>query len=114
MNKRSKKQKKPRKKKWAEPQPFMGELLIPADKEFIKREKNKARELKKTLWWQNKLNEGKCYHCGQTFKKSLLTMDHLTPLAWKGHTIKKNVVTACKKCNFDKKHKTLVEIRLNK
>ncbi len=88
--------------------------FMPADKEHIKKERQKAKELKKTRWWKNKLNKGECYYCGKTFKTEDLSMDHLVPLVQKGRTIKGNVEVACKKCNFEKKHKTLVEIRLNK
>ena len=92
----------------------LGELFISADKEYIKKERQKSKELKKTHWWKNKLNERKCYYCGKTFNKEELSMDHLVPLARQGRTTKNNVVVACKNCNFEKKHKTLVEIRLNK
>ena len=92
----------------------MVELFMPADKEHIKKEKKKARELKRTLWWKNKLDAGECYYCRETFDKDSLSMDHLVPLVRGGRTTKNNVVVACKKCNFEKKYKTLVEIRLNK
>lgn len=90
------------------------ELFIPADKEYIKKERQKAKELKKTRWWKNKLNAGECYYCGKIFSKEDLSMDHLVPLTRQGRTTKNNVVVACKNCNFEKKHKTLVEIRLNR
>ena len=87
---------------------------MPADVEHIKKERQKARELKKTLWWRNKLSEKKCYYCGNKFDIDELSMDHLVPVVRGGRSIKGNLVVACKKCNFDKKHKTLVEIRLHK
>lgn len=90
------------------------ELFMPADTEHIKKEREKAKTLKKTDWWQNKLKAGKCHYCGKNFPKNALSMEHLTPLVRWGKTIKNNVVTACKKCNREKSHKTLVEIRLNK
>lgn len=90
----------------------MNELFMPADKEHVKKEKQKAKELKKTSWWRNKLNQGKCYYCEEFFSIETLTMDHVVPLIRGGKTIKNNVVVACKKCNFEKRHKTLVEIRL--
>ncbi len=90
----------------------MKDFFIAVDETFIKKEREKARELKKTKWWQNKLQIGKCYYCEKQFSKAELTMDHVVPLIRGGKSIKNNLVPACKKCNFDKKHKTLVEIRL--
>ena len=90
------------------------EFFIPADTEHIKKERQIAKTLKKTRWWRNKLNKGKCYYCEKKFPAKDLSMEHLTPLARWGKTIKNNVVTACKKCNQEKNHKTLVEIRLSR
>ena len=87
---------------------------MPADQEYIKKERHKAKELKKTLWWRNKLNNRECYYCAKKFDVENLSMDHLVPLVRGGRSTKNNVVVACKKCNSEKKHKTLVEIRLNK
>ena len=92
----------------------MNELFMPADKEHIKRERNKAKILKKTLWWRNKLSKGECYYCGEKFAAENLSMDHLVPLVRGGRSTKNNVVVACKQCNSEKKYKTLVEIRLSK
>lgn len=90
----------------------MKDFFVAVDEKQIKKEREKARELKKSSWWKNKLQAGKCYYCERPFSKAELTMDHLVPLARGGKSIKNNLVSACKKCNFDKKHKTLVEIRL--
>ena len=90
----------------------MNELFMPADKDHIKRERQKAKELKKTLWWRNKLSKGKCYYCEKKIEPKNLSMEHLVPLVKGGRSIKNNVVPACKKCNFEKKHKDLVEFRL--
>ena len=92
----------------------MNELFMPADKEHIKKERQKAKELKKTLWWKNKLDKKECYYCEERFQKESLSMDHIVPLIRWGRSTKNNVVVACKKCNSEKKHKTLVEIRLHK
>lgn len=70
----------------------------------IRREKEKARDLRKKQWWKNKLAEGICYYCGQKFKPEELTMDHIVPLARGGKTTKGNVVAACKECNNKKKY----------
>ena len=92
----------------------MKELFIPTDDKFIKQEREKARQLKQTRWWRDKLKKRLCYHCGGIFKTTELSMDHLTPLARGGKTGKNNVVVSCKRCNQDKSFKTLVELRLQK
>ena len=92
----------------------MKELFTPTDEKSIKIEREKARQLKKTRWWRDKLKKGICCHCGQKFKAEDLSMDHLTPLARGGKTGKNNVAPACKRCNKEKSFKTLVELRLQK
>ncbi len=92
----------------------MESFFVPASEEKIKREREKARQLKKTNWWKKKLNQGQCYYCGKDFDPAFLTMDHLVPVVRGGQSIKNNLVVACRKCNSKKKHKTLVEIRLQK
>lgn len=73
------------------------------DDDHVKRERAKARELRHSQWWRNKLNQGVCYYCGQKFSPDELTMDHLVPLARGGMSVKTNLVTACKTCNNNKK-----------
>ncbi len=43
-----------------------------------------------------------CLYCGNHFKNSLLTRDHVKPRAQGGRDSWKNVVTACKACNVKK------------
>jgi len=43
-----------------------------------------------------------CLYCGNTFKHSLLTRDHVKPKAQGGADTWTNVVTACKACNVKK------------
>ncbi len=69
----------------------------------IKREREKARELKKTRWWLDQVNRGVCHHCGERFRAAELTMDHLVPLARGGTSAKGNIVCSCRNCNRDKK-----------
>ena len=88
------------------------DFFLPADLEHIKKEKAKAQKLKKSAWWSQQVKKEKCCYCGKKTPQKDLTMEHLTPLVRGGRTIKTNVAPACKKCNFSKKHKTLVEIRL--
>ena len=73
------------------------------DDELIRREKGKARELRKSRWWQNKVAAGSCYYCGQIGKPSRLTMDHVVPLTRGGRSEKNNLVACCKECNTKKK-----------
>lgn len=73
------------------------------DEAQIRRERDKARKLRKSRWWQNKLAQGVCYYCGKKTPSSLLTMDHIVPLARGGKSVKGNLVTTCKECNNKKK-----------
>lgn len=80
--------------------------------EQVCKEKEKARKLKKSQWWQAKLNAGACHYCGKQFKKSQLTMDHIVPLSRGGKSSKGNVVVSCRECNQNKKYYTPAEIIL--
>jgi len=73
------------------------------DEKEIRREKDKARKLRKSRWWQQKLSIGVCYYCGNIFEPDGLTMDHVVPLARGGKSTKDNLVTCCKDCNYRKK-----------
>ncbi len=90
----------------------MKDLFVSASSEHIKKEREKARKLKKTFWWSEKIKRGVCYHCGQKFSSKDLTMDHQVPLARGGKTGKNNVVVSCKDCNSKKSYKTLVGLKL--
>ncbi len=78
--------------------------LTGIDESVIKSEKAKARKLRKSRWWQNKIALGVCYFCRKKFPPQELTMDHLQPLARGGTSSKGNLVTACKECNNKKKN----------
>lgn len=80
------------------------------DDKHIKKEKEKARQLRKTPWWKQKLASGICYYCENSFAKEDLTMDHKTPISRGGTTSKGNVVVACKTCNSNKKYYTPAEM----
>ncbi len=84
------------------------DFKIPAyffvDEEFIKREKEKARKLRKTRWWRRKIERGICYYCGRKVPPRELTMDHKIPLSRGGRSEKSNLVPACKECNNKKKY----------
>ena len=79
------------------------------DEETIRRERAKARELRKTRWWQQKTASGTCYYCGCQVAHPQLTMDHLVPLSRGGRSTKDNLVPSCKDCNNKKKTMLPVE-----
>lgn len=80
------------------------------DDKHIKKEKEKARVLRKSPWWKQLLAQGKCHYCQKTFTREDLTMDHITPISRGGRTVKGNVAVACKPCNSEKKYYTPAEM----
>ena len=74
------------------------------DDKDIKKERNKARELRASQWWKRQLAKGVCYYCGKQIPPKELTMDHIVPISRGGRSTKGNVVTCCKECNNKKKH----------
>jgi len=72
--------------------------------EELKKERAKARELRKSQWWKRKCSEGRCYFCGRNINAKELTMDHVVPIIRGGKSTKGNTVPACKECNNKKKH----------
>jgi 5-methylcytosine-specific restriction enzyme A len=83
------------------------------DPKRMKREREKARELRSTPWWKQKVSAGTCHYCELQFPANQLTMDHLVPLARGGTSTKNNLVVACKECNAKKKLKTPVDTLLD-
>jgi 5-methylcytosine-specific restriction endonuclease McrA len=75
----------------------------------IKREKEKARQVRKSSWWMRKVQQGECYYCHRKVGKDNLTMDHVLPLSRGGRSKKGNIVPACKECNNKKKYLLPVE-----
>lgn len=80
--------------------------LLTSLEEHIKREKAKARALKKTRWWRRRVEKGICYYCGRRVPPEELTMDHRIPLSQGGTSSRENIVPACKECNTKKKYFT--------
>ena len=87
-------------------------IEIRKDEAHIRRERAKARALKKTAWWQALLQKGICHYCGGKFPPEELTMDHLVPVARGGKSIRGNVVPCCRACNAEKKYLTPAEMIL--
>jgi 5-methylcytosine-specific restriction endonuclease McrA len=78
-------------------------IISVSDKE-AKRERDKARSLRKTRWWKQRLARGICHFCGNSFSPEQLTMDHIIPIIRGGKTTKSNVAVVCKECNNKKKY----------
>jgi 5-methylcytosine-specific restriction endonuclease McrA len=74
------------------------------DEREIKREKEKARRLRRTNWWYARVQKGECYYCRRLVGRLNLTMDHVVPLIRGGKSRKGNLVAACKECNNKKKY----------
>ncbi len=75
----------------------------------IAREREKARRLRRTHWWHQKIQAGVCYYCRRRVGRENLTMDHLVPLSRGGKSRKGNLVAACKECNTQKRYLLPVE-----
>ena len=74
------------------------------DEAEIRTERAKAREMRKSRWWQQKTAAGICYYCQQPVPFKELTMDHLVPLTRGGRSTRDNLVPSCKDCNNRKKN----------
>jgi len=83
------------------PTPF----LVEVSEAEMRRERQKARDLRQSQWWKRKLATGVCHHCSGKFTPAELTMDHLVPVVRGGKSTKGNVVPSCKACNSERKHK---------
>lgn len=73
------------------------------DQAGLRRERHKARELRRSEWWKRRCAKGRCYYCGRPTPARELTMDHIVPLVRGGRSTRGNVVPACKECNTRKK-----------
>ena len=81
-----------------------GPFIIQVNEEEIRKEREKARALRKTRWWKQRLGRGLCHYCRRRFPPVELTMDHIVPIIRGGKTTKGNIVTVCKECNNKKKY----------
>ena len=87
-------------------------IEIERDERHIARERAKARELRKSAWFQELLRKGICRYCGRKFPPEELTMDHVVPVVRGGKSSRGNVVVCCKECNNAKKYLTPAELIL--
>lgn len=83
-----------------------------AGEEKFRIEKAKARKLRKSQWWLQKLQDGVCHYCGGKFESEDMTMDHIVPISRGGKSVKGNIVISCKTCNTNKKYYTPAELIL--
>lgn len=81
------------------PKPFAYDL----SEDDVRRERQKARDLRHSQWWKRRLAKGCCHYCGGRFAPAELTMDHIVPISRGGRSTKGNLVPACKTCNTRKK-----------
>jgi len=86
---------------------------IPSDPAHIRRERERARDLKKSLWWQQQCLLGVCHYCHKKVTPDAVTMDHIVPVSRGGTSTKGNVVPCCKACNSKKAYLTSAEQILN-
>lgn len=82
----------------------MDVFLIASDPDQIDSERRKAKTLKRSAWWKNRLGQGMCDYCKKRFSPNKLTMDHKMPLIRGGRSTKGNCVPACEQCNRDKQN----------
>lgn len=89
------------------------EYIETVDPVQVRRERERAREMRQSSWWRQQLGRGVCYFCEKKFAREELTMDHVIPLSRGGRSTKKNIVVCCKQCNSLKKNRTVAELRLS-
>lgn len=87
-------------------------IEIKRDDKHIAKEKQKAKDMRKSSWWKNEIAKGKCHYCDGSFSPDELTMDHALPLVRGGKSTKGNIVPCCKECNNEKKYLTPAEMIL--
>lgn len=79
------------------------------DEDWAQRERQKAKDLKKSRWWQNLIQKTACYYCQKPITREQVTMDHVVPISRGGRSTAGNLVPACKDCNERKRSLTPIE-----
>jgi 5-methylcytosine-specific restriction endonuclease McrA len=87
-------------------------IEINKDEAHVKRERAKARELRKTPYFQELFRKGVCHYCKEKFPADELTIDHIVPLSRGGRSTRGNMVVCCLSCNQEKKYLTPAEMIL--
>lgn len=85
------------------------EFFVEVSEEQVRREREKARELRRSQWWKNRIATGTCHYCGCKVAPKALTLDHVLPVIRGGRSTRGNCVPCCKECNNQKKHMLPVE-----
>ena len=62
----------------------------------VARERERARALRKTAWWQRRIQRGLCAYCGRAVAPRDLTLDHVVPMARGGRSVKGRVLVVSK------------------
>ncbi|MFA5701204.1 MAG: HNH endonuclease [Desulfuromonas sp.] len=78
-------------------------IFTDISEEQLRKERESARKLRKSQWWQNRIAKGRCYYCNGEVAPKELTLDHLVPLVRGGRSAKGNCVPCCKECNSKKR-----------
>jgi len=86
-----------------------GPFTVYISAEELRRQKEKAGELRRTQWWKRRIARGVCYYCHKKVPPAELTMDHIVPLIREGKSTRNNIVPACKECNSRKKYLLPIE-----
>ncbi len=87
----------------------MDYLLLDPDPVHVRRERERARALKKTDWWKAQVAKGECHYCHRRVAPEELTLDHVVPVARGGTSTRGNCVPCCQACNATKKAYTPAE-----
>lgn len=88
-------------------------VYFEVDEAAVRRERAKARELRRTPYFQELFRRGVCHYCGKKFPVSELTLDHVLPLSRGGRSTRGNMVVCCHACNAAKRMYTPAEMILN-
>ncbi len=84
-------------------------FFVEADEAHIRRERARARELRRSQWWKNRISRGVCHYCNARVEPKELTLDHIVPLVRGGRSTRGNCVPSCKACNSRKQSMLPVE-----
>ena len=82
----------------------MDPFIVSVPPELLRKEKEKAAQLRGSQWWKRQVAKGVCYYCQRKIPPAALTMDHLVALIRGGKSSRGNVVPACRECNSRKKY----------
>ncbi len=84
-------------------------FIIEVSPEALRKEKDQARAMRKTQWWQRQIGKGRCAYCGKSVAPKELTMDHVVPMIRGGKSTRGNLTPSCKACNSQKKYLLPIE-----